>query len=587
MSIFFSNFMYLTLQDMIRANSAIDDRGIGFINSETDEVFLSFKDLFRKALEILYVLQRRGISAGDELVFQIDGLQEFVLHFWACILGSIIPVPVTVGNSNEHKLKLFNIWKILKKPYLATNIKTLNKLEEFAIEHGLKPIYREMSSSAYLTAEIKNSGETGNIIPAKPDDTAYIQFTSGTTGEPKGVILNHQNLMSTAAAIYNGSEMSSDDILLSWMPLTHDMGLNGCHLVPIFSQYTQYLMPTSLFIRHPALWLKKAGEHGASILSSSNFGLKYLLMKAKAVDAKEWDLSRVRLIFNGAEPVSAKLCDEFLLKLSKYQLKKNTMFTVYGMAEAGLAVTFPPPGEEFISVNIKVDSIGVGIPVKKINESEKGIKFVDLGYPVPGCSVRICDARDNVLSEGTTGYIQIIGRNVTSGYYQNPSTNEANFTIDGWLNTGDLGFINQGRLVVMGRGSEVVTLERRYIFPHLIERMIEEIGETEIGEVVFCGADTPKNGKIEPLLFVTYKKSLAEFIVTSNRLQQFLKRRIDLVIKQIIPVKKIPKTTSGKIQRYKLIESYQNGEYIDLIAKIKEMNLNLIQLGGKGKEIAI
>ncbi len=587
MNIFSNNFPYLTLQDLIRANSAIDNRGIGFINSEADEVFVSFKELYQKALQVLYRLQRNGVESGDELVFQIEGLQEFVIHFWACILGSIIPVPVTVGNSNEHKLKLFNIWKILKKPYLATDAKTMNKLEEFAAEHGLSPVYRKMSSSVYLTAEINNCSEKGNIIPSKPGDTAYIQFTSGTTGEPKGVILTHQNLIVTAVAIYNGSAMSSDDTLLSWMPLTHDMGLNGCHLVPIWGQYNQYLMPTSLFIRHPALWLKKAAEHGASILSSSNFGLKYLLMKVKAVDAQEWDLSRVRLIFNGAEPVSAKLCDEFLLKLHKYQLKKNTMFTVYGMAEAGLAVAFPPPGEEFVSINIKTDSIGVGMPVKEAGAVEKGMKFVDLGYQVPGCSVRICDVRNNVLGEGKTGHIQIRGLNVTPGYYQNPVANETMFTTDGWLNTGDLGFMNKGRLVVMGRAAEVVSVEQRYIFPHVIERIIEDIGEPEIGETVFVGFNNPKNGKMETLMFVSYKKSLAEFIIAGNKLKQFLKKNIGVEVTQIIPVKKIPKTTSGKIQRYKLIESYQKGEYTDLIVKMKEMNLGLIKLDVKAKEIAI
>ncbi len=578
---------YQTLQDLLRANSAIDDCGIGFINSESNEVFISFKELYRKALELLYQLQKKGIGAGNELVFQIDDLQAFVILFWACIFGGIIPVPVTVGGSFEHKLKLFNIWEILKKPYLATDAKILNKLDEFAAENRLIPVYQKMASDVFLMEEINNSSETGNIFPAQPDDTAYIQFTSGTTAEPKGVILTHQNLVATAAAIYNGSRMSADDVLLSWMPLTHDMGLNGCHLVPIWGKYTQYLMPTSLFIRHPALWLKKAGEHGASILSSSNFGLKYLLMKAKAVDAKEWDLSRARLIFNGAEPISAKLCDEFLLRLKKYNLKQNTMFTVYGMAEAGLAVTFPPPGEEYVFVNINPDSIKIGMPIEKTSETEKSFKFIDLGYPVPGCLVRICDARNQVLGENMTGYIQISGCNVTPGYYQNEKADTEIFTADGWLNTGDLGFMSSGRLVFIGRASEVVIIDQKYFFPHLIERIIEDIGEPEFGETVFCGVNNNKNDEMEPLLFISFKRNLHEFIIPAEQLRKLLKIKSGLEVERIIPIKKIPKTTSGKIQRYKLVESYLNGEFTDLIAEIKKIDTGFEALVEKEQEVEV
>jgi acyl-CoA synthetase (AMP-forming)/AMP-acid ligase II len=570
-----------TLINLIQASSEIRDCGIFYITGEKDEVFVSYCDLYHRALKLLDILQTKGLRTGDELVFQIDDNRSFIEYFWACILGGIIPVPVSVGSNDDQKLKLFLIWKMLIKPCLITDLKVFVKLEEYAMENRLVPVFENIKSRVIFTEEWGGiTGQTAvpaQICDARPSDTAYIQFTSGTTGLPKGVILTHENLITNANAIFTGSAMTPDDLLLSWMPLTHDMGLNGCHLVPIWGKYDQYIMPTSLFIRRPNLWLKKAGEHRISILSTPNFGIKYSLAYYHHDAACDLDLSSVRLIFNGAEPISPKLCEEFLTKMGKHRLKQNTMFTVYGMAEAGLAVTFPPPGDQYVQINLDRNSVSIGDTIQKVFGTDSGISLVNLGYPVPGCRVRVCDHQNQVLNERTVGYIQIKGKNVTPGYYDNQPAVDKVFTGDGWLKTGDLGFMENGRLFVTGREKDIIIRNGRIYYPYDIERVVEEMKGIELIEAAVCGVPNDLRVDQDIILFVLFKRQLTEFIPLALDLGKQIQSETRLEVTEVIPVKKIPKTTSGKIQRYKLVEAFLSGEFTEIIRELRSLRENIIE----------
>lgn len=559
-----------TLIDLIQANSAIKDRGIRYITSERDEQFISFAELYQKVTGLLHLLQKRAVATGTELIFQIDDQQTFISFFWACILGGIIPVPVSICHK-DCRVKLFEIWETLNNPRLITNQKHLSKLEEYAIANGWSAIFAKMKQQVLFVEDFAETTAGGTVVSTKPDDIAYIQFTSGTTGPPKGVILTHENLMTNINAIYHATGMTANDRVMSWMPLTHDMGLNGGHLVPVRGQYNQYLMPPALFIRHPGLWLKKAGEHQVSILSTSNFGIKYLLTGFHPESAKDWDLSSIRLIFNGAEPISTALCNEFLTAMEKYHLKKTAMFTVYGMAEASLAVTFPPPGTEFVSLNLARDSVSIGNIVRRATGAGDGIDFVDLGYPVPGCTVRICDAWNQILGEDIVGYIQIKGKNVTNGYYDQQSTTRTVFTPDGWLKTGDLGFMENGRLIVTGRVRDMIMFDGQSYYPQDIERIAGIVPGVELGEAAVCGISGTEIPQPDIILFVLFKNRLPEFIPLASELKQRIKTEIGLELTTVLPVKKIPKTTSGKIQRHRLVADYLGGAFAGLIREMRSL----------------
>lgn len=563
-----------TLVDVLKKNYASDKTGITFINGNDEEKCLSYSELYRRSLHVLRTFQVAGLQKGDELILQIEENEQFLTVFWGCLLGGIIPVPVSIGNNNEHKEKLFKIWGKLKNPYLVIESKTLDRLKQFSIDNHQNE-FEAILEKVLFTNEGLISSEEGKEEVLLPNDIAFIQFSSGSTGEPKGVTLTHENLLTNIIQMVEGSQASKKDNFLSWMPLTHDMGIIGMHLVPLAVKAPQYLMPTALFIRRPTLWLMKVNQHAISITSSPNFGYRYFLMHFNPDAVKEWDLSHVRLILNGAEPISAELCHAFLEKLSVYGLKKTSILTVYGMAEASLGVTFPPLNQEFITLYLDRKTVNVGEKVRILmKESKEAVSFVDVGYPLSGCNVRICDIHGKPLNDYTVGFIQIKGKNVTKEYY-NDIKKTREIIQEGWLNTGDLGFMNNGRLVITGRAKDIIFVNGQNYYPHDIERVAENLGEIKLGYIAACGVMDFQDKSDKIILFVVYKKDLDSFLQLSNKLKSYINFHLGINITHVIPVKKIPKTTSGKFERYKLTKNFQDGEYISILQELSNLEKEL------------
>lgn len=560
------------LMEVLQRNRDLDTHKIVLINSEKDETVLSYRELYQRALNILHNLQAKGLKPGDELVLQHDDSLNFLTHFWACLLGGIIAVPLSVGKNYELRLKLFKVWKILKNPYLFTDEKVLATFTEFAAENNLETLWNAMRSKSVLLNETIQDNGPGNVYGASLKDIAFLQFSSGSTGDPKGVILTHENLLANTYASIECSKTTAMDSYLGWMPLTHDMGMIGFHLVPLVANIDQFNMPTSLFVRHPTLWLKKVNQHRATILSSPNFGYKYFLGNFKPEIARNWDLSQVRIIFNGAEPISVELCNRFLDQMAPYGLKRTAMYTVYGLAEASVAVSFPELGREFTVVKVDRRSLNIGEPVAEIAEDDpqNTIAFVHVGRPVTDCAVRLCNDRNEVLGEQMTGHIQIKGRNVTQGYYNNSQATREVTTPDGWIDTGDLGFLHHGSLVITGRAKDIIFINGLNYYPHDIERVAEKIEGIELGGIAACAVPN-REQKDDIVLFVLFKKPVPEFVPLALQLKRYLSQQMGLEIKEIVPLKKIPKTTSGKIQRFKLSEDYRNGVYHDLVQALNEL----------------
>lgn len=550
---------YQSLAEALKNNNS---KRIIHIKSEQEETSVTYQQLYQNACGVLFQLQSWGIKPGDELIIAIEDNEVFLNVFWACLLGKIIAVPVTASTNNENKLKILKIWMTLKKPYLITTPKLLNDLKKLICEKQINNIIDTFKDRVFLVDNIKEIFSQGNIYDVARDDIAFIQFSSGSTGDPKGVVLTHQNLLTNINAIIKCSGATVKDTSLSWLPLTHDMGLIGFHLTPLVLGIDQYILPTSLFMRHPMLWFTKANQHKVTVLSSPNFGYKYFLSFFKPEVVADWDLSHIRLIFNGGEPISSRLCNEFLDTMEQYGLKRNVMFPVYGLAEASLAVTFPPPEEELIIVHLSRNKLNIGDFAREVEEKNSdGITFVDVGYAVEGCSIRICDADNRLLGNGRIGYIQIKGANVTSGYYNNDQVSAETISRDGWLNTGDLGFIRNGRLVVTGRAKDIIFINGQNYYSHDIERIAQEVGGIELGEVAAFGVPDAEQRNEAVILVVLFKKEVEKFLPLAITLKRQIFKQVGLDVKAIIPVKKIPKTTSGKIMRFKLKEMYLDGHF--------------------------
>ncbi|AEY66940.1 non-ribosomal peptide synthetase [Clostridium sp. BNL1100] len=555
-------YAFKTLVDLIVSRQDEKAKGITFILSETEEHFVSYSELYHGAMKLLYNLQASGFQKGDEVIFQIDNNRQFMFAFWACILGGMIPVPVTTGTNDEHKLKLFKIWDILKNPKMLASDDFFARLKSFGDKNGLSEQVDLMQTK---TLSMENLGQTeflGEIAEAEENDIAFIQFSSGSTGDPKGVIITHRNVLYDIGSVIRWVNINSEDSGLNWMPLTHDMGLIGTHIKDVIACINQYNIETQLFIRHPSLWIQKASEHKVTLLYSPNFGYKHFLTFFKPEVKKDWDLSKVRLIYNGAEPISYELCDEFLEKLSPYGLKRNSMYTVYGLAEGTIAVTFPRLGDEMRFISLDRNYLNVGDIVREVGKGDaRGCSFADEGYPIYDCYVRICDSDNNDIGENKIGYICISGANVTSGYYNNEEATRKAITNNGWLNTGDLGFMRDGRLVITGRAKDVIFVKGQNYYSHDIERIAQEAEGIELGKIVAVGAFNEKIKSDELILFVLFKMKADKFTGTVRILRKLISERMGIEVSQVIPIKSIPKTTSGKVQRYKLRESYINGEF--------------------------
>jgi fengycin family lipopeptide synthetase D len=565
-----------SLIELIASHEQENKLGITIVQ-KGEERLITYAQLFKRSQAILKDLQSRGLGPKDQLVLQLEDIEEFLYLFWASILGGIIPVPVAVG-SNEQRNKLLKIWGILERPYLVTTHNEWDKMLDYhdnQLEEGKESTLFTDKDKALFSDDLLANGldrtDYGKLYEAKPQDIAFIQFSSGSTGDPKGVVLTHENLLSNMYAIVTGALSSDKDVSLSWMPLTHDMGLIGFHLTPMLARVHQFLMLPALFVTKPMIWMEKVHEHRITITSSPNFGYYHFMRHFKPDKVAHWDLSSLRLIFNGAEPISYVICMDFLKMLESYGLKKETMFPVYGMAEASLAVTFPPVDTELQCVHLDRTKLMIGEQVAQVDEKgSESINLVDVGYPVNDCSIRIVDTKEKEVLEGYVGQIQIKGCNVTQGYYRRPNETASVLTLDGWLDTGDIGVIVNGRLFVIGRRKEIIFVNGQNIYPYDVERMAEQVDGIEIGKIAVCGMPDPHSQADEMYAFVQFRGSIDKFIPLWKAVGQQVLKQSGLELKRVLPIKNIPKTTSGKIQRFKLVEMLQQGEFDEVIEEIEE-----------------
>jgi acyl-CoA synthetase (AMP-forming)/AMP-acid ligase II/acyl carrier protein len=537
------------------------DREIRFIDGENDESSLAFGELWDRALALLGSLQERGMKPGDELIIFSKSNESFLVAFWAAVLGGIVPVPVAVGISDEHKQKLFRILSQLKNPTLFTEMDLLQRLLDFAKERGLGEITDLLNQHAVLMTDVQ-PGVHGTLHDARPEDIGFIQYSSGSTSDPKGVVLTHRNLCVNIRAIVEGFGWDENESSLSWMPLTHDMGLIGFHLSVLAAGMNHAVMDTGVFVRRPLLWMSKASELRASQLCSPNFGYKHFLKLFQRKGLPGIDLSCVKRIINGAEPISWDLCEEFLAALEPQGLQRNTMLPVYGLAEATVGVSFSPPGPEYERVVMDRHSLQIGETYQAVDPADPdAVSFLKVGKAIRDVDIRIADDADRQLSDGHIGHIQLHGGSITERIYADAEATEGLFTADGWLRTGDCGVFVDGDLVITGRQKDIIIVNGQNYYPHDIEEIIAQLDELDLNKVVVAGA-TPKGGQTEELIaFILFRQDADEFRPLAAKVRDIVGDHAGLEVDTVIPVSRIPKTTSGKVQRVKLLQAYADGEF--------------------------
>ncbi len=564
---------YQTLNEALIGNAS-DQRTVTYIEGRDSEQVISYRQLHEQALRMLGRLQTAGLKAGDELIILTRSNPDFIAVFWGAVLGGIVPVPVAVGISDEHRSKLYKIFNKLERPWLFTDAENLERLKKFAEAHEMASDYAFVEQRTLLQDQLEQHYETGQPHTPQPDDVAFIQFSSGSTSDPKGVVLTHRNILTNLNAIAEGAGYTDTDISLSWMPLTHDMGLIGFHLNMVACNMSQCLIPTELFSRRPLIWWQKASEKQATVLCSPNFGYKHFL---KALGDKKLDdieLSHVRVLYNGAEPISVTLIEQFLETMQDYGLRREVMFTVYGLAEATLAVAFPLQGEMYRAVHLDRHKLRLDDQITYVDTTHPdAVSFAIEGPPVRDMQIKITDEHNGTLPGNHIGDVQIKGPSVTAGYYRNEEANHAALTGDGWLNTGDQGFLTENNeLVITGRTKEIIFANGLNYYPHDLENIALQCEQLELGKVVAFGVRQPNEQEDELLIFILYRGDFAEFLPLAREVTHIINEQTGLDIAHVIPVKRIPKTTSGKLQRRLLGDDYLKGEFDSVLQALQQQD---------------
>ncbi|WP_141243510.1 AMP-binding protein, partial [Bacillus velezensis] len=547
----------ITLDQLLGIYANEKSRGVYFTQSDGSELFESYESLYFNAKSILGALQKQGFQKGSYIIFQTNNNLFFIRLFWGCILGGMIPVPLSVpliaSPDTEAFKKLVKVSKQLPNAWIITDERNLNTFRESYEANNLK--YLEYETLAC-------NMEEGQCVTVDCQDLAYIQYSSGSTGNPKGVKLTHENLVYNLAQIVDRLKLDTNDVMASWLPLTHDMGLIGYHLTPIFAGISHSLLNSGTFLKKSWLYLQKCAQLKATVLVSPNFGLDWMIKTVKDSHLENIDLSSVRNIMCGAEPISMDTIRRFYEKFSSSGLRENTIHQVYGMAEASLAVTIPEEGHNR-SVCINRHKARIGQEVEYIETKEpNAAEFAIVGEPLYELEILIVDDEDHILGENYIGNIVIKGKNVFEGYMNHDSSP---FNEQGFFCTGDLGLLRNGELIVMGRKKDILFVNGQNYYASDIENMLT-LAIPELSQVVVCGVRNPSSIRDEIIVFVHNRKDAKAFLPLAHQVQDMVLERVGIAADYVIPIKTIPKTTSGKVQRFLLIERFENHEFDDVIA---------------------
>jgi acyl-CoA synthetase (AMP-forming)/AMP-acid ligase II/acyl carrier protein len=552
---------YTTLIDLLEGNRDVD-RSVTYVEGENNERRVAYPEVHARAVGILYHLQAAGARRGDKMIIFLSNNEQFLDGFWAAMCGGIVPVPLAVGISDEHRHKLLRVARKLGNPLLYTDVKSLERLGALAEQVGETALFAQLKARAFLVESITDISKAGKLVRLPPSDLAFIQFSSGSTSEPKGIMLTHGNLIAHIQGATAIGRFNEHDISLSWMPLTHDMGLIGLYLMQFANRVHVNLMPTELFVRRPLLWLQTAAKKSVTLTCSPNFGYRHFLKVLGDRRLENTDLSSIRSIYNGAEPISASLCSEFMNTLAYTGLKRNAMYPVYGLAEGCLGVTFPPLGEEFHWIRLNRHRLSVGAKIE-LNplEARDALEVVSVGHVVPNTELLMADDSRTALPDETVGHILIRGPSVTRGYFGDPEGTAAAIDANGWLDTGDLGVIHEAALYIVGRAKEIIFVNGQNYFPYDLENIAQRAPGLDLNKVVAAGVARPGSQGEELVVFVLHRGSIPEFLPTANAVSRLINEHTGLEVAQVIPTKRIPKTTSGKVQRHLLEQAYTEGEF--------------------------
>jgi fatty-acyl-CoA synthase len=567
-----------TLVDAVRALAADADRGFVFVKPDGSERFVSFHDLAREAELRAARLASLGLVPGDRVAMVVPDGDEFVLSFLGALFGGMVPVPIypqlSFKNVESYHATVAHITQASGAALLLTT-DTTRPFVEPAVA-GLDTLRRVISTGELASMEAAPAPPPARA--ARPEDIAFLQFTSGSTSRPKGVVVTHANLAANSAAfMLTGLERDpAVDKGVSWLPLFHDMGLIGFVVGPLFTNVPCVFLPTASFVRTPRLWLDKIHQHRGTITYAPNFAYALVAKRLREKDIEGLDLSCLRIAGCGAEPIQPKALREFADKLAPAGFDRRAFVPSYGMAEATLAITFMP-----LRAGLRTDAVdpqGLTRADALPSAAEGATEIVDCGRAFPDHELAIVDDAGHRLPDRRVGQIVVRGPSVTPGYFQDPGLTAQTFKpLPGeplengegvpWLHTGDLGYTVEGQLFVCGRLKDIIIVRGRNYYPTDIEWAIGQLPNVRRGNVVAFGVFVDSQRRVvadgagEEQLIVCCEGTAADAESIREAAAACITAQFGLTPHEIVvaQIASLPRTSSGKPQRRKTRDQYLAG----------------------------
>ncbi|MGI9415253.1 MAG: AMP-binding protein, partial [Hyphomicrobiales bacterium] len=543
------------------------------------EHVVTYGMLHDAACKVAAGLRAKGLTSGDRISVMLPTGAEFFYAFFGVLFAGGIPVPVyppmRMSQLEDHLRRQAGILRNARASLLITDERILPLS---TVMRGLVGDLRDITTVERLSA----AGTIDRPHAAAPGDTALIQYTSGSTGDPKGVVLTHANLLANIRAMGAAVEVTSADVFVSWLPLYHDMGLIGAWLGSLYYGIAAVIMSPVSFLAAPRNWLNTINRYRATLSASPNFGFELCLKRLRDRDLESLDLSSLRMVVNGAEPISPDTLRRFTERLGTCGLAPGAVAPVYGLAESSVGLAFPPLDRLPIIDRVDRDAMSASGEARPAPASDAtALEFVACGQPLQGHEIRIVDTAGRELPERRQGRLEFRGPSTTSGYYRDEEKTRRLFNGD-WLDSGDLAYVAGGDIFITGRIKDIIIRAGRNIYPHELEQHVGALDGIRKGCVAVFPSKDPRSAT-ETLVV------LAETRETGDEKREALRRAVsdaalDLVELPpdeivLVPPRTIPKTSSGKIRRAAARELYERHE---LTPHARALWLQLMRLSIEG-----
>ena len=516
-----------------------------------------FSELRSDAIGMAHRLIAAGIRPGDRIALIAETCPEFAASFFGAIYAGAWPVPLPLPTSfggREAYIDQIRVQLSSSDPKMVLS------------SEGLHAMVAEAAATSAVEAldwaELAARDAKEAALPkADPDATAYLQYSSGSTRFPHGVAVSHRGLLNNLAAHSHGMQVIDTDRCISWLPWYHDMGLVGCFLSPIANQVSVDYLATEDFARRPLSWLDLISRNtGTSISYSPTFGYDICARRIGGQsDLSRFDLSRWRLAGNGADMIRPDVMQAFVDAFSAAGFKASAFLPSYGLAEATLAVSIMPPGEGILTDLVEETLLSGAVDA----HGDRPVRYraiVNCGRPVRDMKVEIRDDDGAVLGDRQIGRIYCSGPSVMIGYFRDPEATEACLK-DGWLDTGDMGYMADGYIYIVGRAKDMIIVNGKNHWPQDIEWAIEQLPGFKAGDIAAFAITTP-GGEEAPAVLVQCRTSdMAE----RARLRDAIRDKVRAItgmscVVELVPPRTLPRTSSGKLSRSKARNLYLSGE---------------------------